>query len=38
MLCLDSKISTSKEIKNFSQRTEKELGKLFGVKLNSSGY
>lgn len=35
MLCLDSKISTNSKIKNFSQRTERELGKLFGVKLNS---
>lgn len=35
MLCLDTKISASKEIKNFSQRTEKELDKFFGVKLDS---
>ncbi|MCX6744549.1 MAG: hypothetical protein NTX82_03425 [Candidatus Parcubacteria bacterium] len=35
MLILDSKIDSNKKLAQFSRRTERELEKFFGVKLNS---
>jgi len=34
MLCLDSKVDTNKKINNFIQRTENELDKFFGIKID----